>query len=110
VQTAGAAGHAGSGGKTGAAQQVRIVVRVDGATRGLRVHTPHETADLHVASSDEPSRPAHERAWREASAVVDALAPGDVVTLEATSGEYRDYHVWIEAADAVSAVTPRVTP
>ena len=95
----------GSGGTTGVVQQVRVVVRVDEATRALRVHTRHGSADMRVASGDVAPR-----AWREASAVVDALAPGDVVTLEATSGEYRDYHVWIEAVDAVSAVTPRVTP
>ena len=80
------------------AQQVRIVVRVDEGTRGLRVRTPHGSAELHVVGAG--------RAWREASAIVDALAPGDTVTLEATSGEYRDYHVWITAVDAVSAVTP----
>ena len=54
------------------ARQVRIVVRVDDETRGLRVRTPHGMNDLVVA----PARPGA-RAWREASATVDAPAVGE---------------------------------
>lgn len=75
-------------------EQMRIVVRVDEGTRGLRVHTPRGTSELRVSAVATPNGA---RAWREASATIEALAPGDTVTLEATSGEYRNYHVWITA-------------
>jgi hypothetical protein len=91
----------GSDGSGVSAKKVRIVVRVGEGTRGLRVHTPHGTSDLSV-SAEASSRA---RAWREASAVIDALAPGDVVRLEATSGEYRNFHVWITASSAATALT-----
>lgn len=93
-------------GTSGSAQAVRIVVRVDEAARGLRVHTPRGSWELRVSAAAAPNAP---RAWREASATIDALAAGDTVTLEATSGEYRDYHVWITAPAAVTPVT-EVTP
>lgn len=88
---------AGDGG-----QKHRIVVRVDEGTRGLRVHTPRGTSELRVSAA---AAPGAARAWREASATVDALAAGDRVTFEATSGEYRSYHVWITAVPAATAVT-----
>jgi len=91
-----------SDGKSAGAQQVRIVVRVDEGTHGLRVHTPRGSADLRVSAVGASGTA---RAWREASATVDALAAGDTVTLEATSGEYRNYHVWITAVTAVTAIT-----
>ncbi|MDB5214906.1 MAG: hypothetical protein JWO86_2833 [Myxococcaceae bacterium] len=84
------------------AQRVRIVVRIDEGTRGLRVHTPRATADLLVSAKAPGGARA---AWREASTVIDALAPGDVITLEATSGEYRNYHVWITAEAQAAALT-----
>ena len=93
------AGRAAS--RDGSAKKVRIVVRVGDGTRGLRVHTPYGTSDLLVS----PAARSGARAWREASATIDALAPGDLVTLEATSGEYRNFHVWITASTAVTAVT-----
>jgi hypothetical protein len=67
---------------------VRIVVRVDHETRGLRVRTPRGTTEL-VVNATEPGT------WREATALIDAPAVGDVLTLEASSGPYRDYHVWL---------------
>ena len=91
-----------SEGKSVGAQQLRIVVRVDEGTRGLRVHTPRGTAELRVSAVAAPNGA---RAWREASATIDALAAGDTVTLEATNGEYRDFHVWITAVTAVSAIS-----
>jgi hypothetical protein len=90
----------GSGG-SGSAKRVRIVVRVGEATRGLRVHTPHGTSDLSISTEASSGG----RAWREASGVIDAVAPGDVVRLEATAGEYRNYHVWITASSAVTALS-----
>jgi hypothetical protein len=70
------------------AEQVRIVVRVDAATRGLRVYTPRSTANL-IVSASAPG------AWSEASATIATPAAGDAIVLEATSGQYRNFHVWI---------------
>lgn len=70
------------------AKQVRIVVRVDAETRGLRVRTSRGATEL-VVSAAPPG------AWHEASAVIDAPAAGDALVLEATSGQYRNYHVWL---------------
>jgi hypothetical protein len=73
------------------ARQVRIIVRVDEATRGLRLRTSHGLTELVVPV---PLREgAH--SWREASATVDTPPVGETLVLEATSGPYRDYHVWI---------------
>ena len=69
-------------------ERVRIVVRIDGETRGLRVRTPRGATEL-VVSRSAPG------AWSEATATIDAPAVGDVITLEAASGPYRDYHVWL---------------
>ena len=74
--------------KRGDGSSVRLVVRVDAETRGLRVHTPRGTRDVVI----DPTAPG---AWREASATIDAPAVGDTITLEASSGPYRNYHVWI---------------
>lgn len=68
-------------------KRVRVVVRVDGETRGLRVRTARETRDL-VVSASAPGT------WREASAVIDTPSVGETVVLEASAGPYRDYHVW----------------
>jgi hypothetical protein len=70
------------------AAQIRIVVRVDGATKGLRVYTPRSTANL-IVSTSAPG------AWSEASATIAAPAVGDAIVLEATSGQYRNFHVWL---------------
>jgi hypothetical protein len=74
--------------RTSAVKQLRIVVRVDAETTGLRVRTPRGTRDL-VVSSASPGR------WREASALIDTPSVGDTLALEASSGQYRDYHVWL---------------
>lgn len=74
--------------KSGGAAKLRIVVRVDRETSGLRVHTPRGTTEL-VVSTPAPGT------WSEATGIIDATAAGDVITLEATSGQVRDYHVWL---------------
>jgi hypothetical protein len=74
--------------RTSDAKRVRIVVRVDAATTGLRVRTPRGVTDL-VVNASSPGT------WREASASIDAPATGDVLVLEASSGQYLDYHVWL---------------
>jgi hypothetical protein len=73
------------------APQVRIVVRVDDATRGLRLRTSRAVTELVVA----PPLREGAHSWREASATVDTPAVGETLALEATNGPYRDYHVWI---------------
>jgi hypothetical protein len=80
-------------------EPMRIVVRVDEGTRGLRVHTPRGMSELPVSAIATPNGA---RAWREASATIDAVAAGDTITLEATSGEYRNYHVWVTALGALT--------
>lgn len=69
--------------------KVRLVVRVDAETQGLRVRTRQGASDLVVGA-------AGPGAWREASATIDAPAAGDVLVLEASSGQYRNYHVWLK--------------
>jgi hypothetical protein len=70
--------------------RARIRVRVDGGAAGLRARVRGDATEL-------VAEPARRGAWREATAVVSGLAPGDVLELEAARGAYRDYHVWIEA-------------
>ncbi len=96
--------HPASG--SGGARQVRIVVRVDEGTRGLSVRTARGSAELRVSPVTPPNGP---RAWREASGAIDEPARGDTITLEATSGEYRDYHVWIVAPGAVTRPAHAIT-
>ena len=68
--------------------QVHLIVRIDGQAIGLRVRTSRGSTDLTLAE-------AHGGAWRDASTIIDAPAVGEVMTLEAVGGAYRDYHVWI---------------
>ena len=72
------------------APQVRIIVRVDGATRGLRLRTSRGAANLVVSAP-----PRDGAAWREATATIDTPAVGEKLVLEASEGAYRDFHVWI---------------
>jgi hypothetical protein len=70
--------------------RARIRLRID--TGGLvRVHVRGAATDLVL---DEP-RDGH---WRHGSAVVSELSAGDEIVFEAARGEYRNFHVWIEAA------------
>ena len=73
------------------ARQVRIVVRVDDGTRGLRLRTSRGTVDLVVS----PASRERARSWREATARIDTPAVGETLVLEASTGAYRDFHVWI---------------
>ena len=73
------------------ARQVRIVVRVDEATRGLRVRTSRAVVDLVVS----PSSKEGARSWREAAALIETPTVGETLVLEASAGAYRDFHVWI---------------
>jgi hypothetical protein len=71
-----------------ASPQVDIVVRVDAETRGLHVVTPRGDAEL-VVSPPAPGK------WREARATIASPSVGDAITLEASSGQYRNFHVWL---------------
>jgi len=77
--------------RSAGARQVRIVVRVDDGTRGLRLRTSRGVSELVVA----PPLREGAHSWREATATVDSPAVGETLVLEATNGPYRDYHVWI---------------
>lgn len=69
--------------------RARIVVRTGQAARGLRVRRASGVTDLSLSSP-------REGAWTSASAILERLRPDERISLEAASGEYRDYHVWIE--------------
>ena len=77
--------------KSWEARQVRIVVRVDDGTRGLRLRTSRRQVDLVVS----PPSKEGARTWREATALIDAPAVGETLVLEASMGAYRNFHVWI---------------
>jgi hypothetical protein len=84
------------------AREVMFVVRVDDETRGLRVHTARGVHDLAIAiAATQPGR----RSWREASATIPSPRAGETIELEATSGQYRNYHVWLKAISTVAANT-----
>ena len=65
----------------------RIRVRVDAHAGTIRVRTRRSASAL----AFEPASPG---AWRTASALVE-LEAGERVSLEAVSGGYRNYHIWI---------------
>jgi hypothetical protein len=81
-----------------------------GTTKGtrLRVRTDEAAAPIHayIRGIDYALLPiAHDDGtWREDIASIATLAPGDTITLHATTGAYRDYHVWIEAEDEVASI------
>ncbi len=64
-----------------------IKIRIDDGASGLRLHHASGTLDLVLT----PKTPG---TWREATGTFRGSA-GDVVRLEAASGDYRNYHVWI---------------
>ena len=68
--------------------RVHFIVRIDGQAIGLRLRSARGSTDLALAE-------ARDGTWRDASAVIDAPAVGERMTLEALGGAYRDYHVWI---------------
>ena len=67
----------------------RLRMRVDDAAKRIVAMTSHGTTELALAASS-PGR------WREATADVGALVPGDVVTLTARDAQYRDFHLWLD--------------
>ena len=81
-----------------AAAQARVVVRVDAETRGIRMHTPRGTVDLVVSESPAGT-------WREASGTIETPVAGDELTLEAAFGQYKNFHVWISASGATTAIS-----
>ncbi len=66
-------------------------VRIDGAARGIVLRAGDRTQALVLD-------PPRDGAWRHARTTLDGVRAGEVLTLEARDGEYRDYHVWIERA------------
>ncbi|MCL2777366.1 MAG: DUF2079 domain-containing protein [Polyangiaceae bacterium] len=66
---------------------LRIRVRVDAHAGAIFVRTRRSASEL----AFEPASPG---AWRTASALVEIEA-GERISLEAVSGGYRNYHVWI---------------
>lgn len=69
-------------------------VRIDANARGIALRTSRGSSDLVL----EPPRAG---SWRTATARLDGVEQGEVLTLEARGGEYRNYHVWIERDRAV---------
>ena len=74
--------------KSGDGKPARVVVRVDAETRGIRMHSPRGTTELVVAKPVAGT-------WAEATGTIDAPTAGDAIVLEATSGLYKNYHLWI---------------
>lgn len=70
-------------------------VRIDAGARGIVLRRGASTKPLAL----EPPR---EGAWRHATIALDGIDRGELLTLEARGGEYRDYHVWIERAAEVA--------
>lgn len=81
--------------KRGASGPLTLRVRIDGPARGIVLRTMRETKALVL-------EPHHDGTWRTATASLDTIDTGELVTLEAHGSEYRDYHVWIERAAAVT--------
>jgi hypothetical protein len=74
-----------------------VRVRTDGSARAIAVSVRGNERAMDLASAREGS-------WRDATAAIDVHA-GDVITLRAPDGEYRDYHVWLEPAQSPREAT-----
>lgn len=72
------------------ASPARLVVRIDPWAIDLTVTVRGEATAMTLGE-------AKQGAWREASVVLTSLSAGERLTLASTR-EFRDYHVWIEAA------------
>ena len=70
-------------------------VRIDRGAQGITLRTAHSTRELAL-------EPPSDGVWRSAGTSLDALLPGERITLEAHGTEYRDYHVWIEREAAAA--------
>ena len=83
--------------KSGASGPVVLRVRIDAGARGIVLRTSRATATKELLLE-----PVRDGMWRSGVATLDGVEAGEVVTLEARGGEYRNYHVWIERAAAVA--------
>ena len=83
--------------KNGTSGPVLVRVRIDAGARGIVLRTSRATATKELLLE-----PVRDGVWRSAVATLDGVEAGEVVTLEARGGEYRNYHVWIERAAAVA--------
>jgi hypothetical protein len=66
-------------------------VRIDAGARGITLRTGARSGERELTLE-----PVREGSWRTATVSLESVNAGDVMTLEAHGGEYRDYHVWIE--------------
>lgn len=83
--------------KNNASGPVVLRVRIDAGARGILLRTSRATT-----AKDLVLDPVRDGMWRSGVATLDGVEAGEVVTLEARGGEYRNYHVWIERAAAVA--------
>jgi hypothetical protein len=81
--------------KAGTRGPLTLRVRIDAGARGIALRTAHTMKELVL-------EPVHEGVWRSGTASLDGVDAGEVMTLEARGSEYRNYHVWIERAAAVT--------
>lgn len=81
--------------KHGSSEPVTLRVRIDPRARGIVLRTRQRSQELVLDAPRDGS-------WRTATALLDGIQAGEVVTLEARGGEYRNYHVWIEREPAVA--------
>jgi hypothetical protein len=81
--------------KHSASGPLTLRVRTDAGARRIVARTSRGAKELVLD-------PVRDGAWRGGVAVLEGIDAGELVTLEAHGGEYRDYHVWIERAAAVT--------
>ncbi len=81
--------------KNGASGPLVVRVRIDGGARGVVLRTPQTTKELVL-------EPVQDGRWRSATVTIDGVTAGERFVLEARGSEYRNHHVWIERAAAVS--------
>jgi len=81
--------------KSGARGPLVVRVRIDDGARGIVLRTSRVAKELVL-------EPVREGAWRAATTALDGIEAGERITLEANGGEYRNHHVWIERAAAVT--------
>lgn len=72
-----------------AAGPLTLRVRIDRGARGIVLRHGGQERELTL-------EPVRDGAWRSATVSIENVREGDLLTLEARGGEYRNYHLWLE--------------
>lgn len=86
--------------RSSASGPVTLRLRIDAGARGIVLHARH-TRHTREEPRELTLEPSRDGIWRSASTSLDGVEAGDILTLEARGGEYRDYHIWLERRPAV---------